>query len=89
MPRGNPSPGPDNHRPPVSSLGPIYSAGNAFSRKLANLKVSVALHYAHYNFVRVRRTLRCTPAMEVGVANQLWSVGQLIEAAEAEEGIEA
>jgi hypothetical protein len=35
---------------------------NAFSKKLANLKASVALHYAHYNFVRVHRTLRCTPA---------------------------
>ena len=35
---------------------------NAFSKKLANLKASVVLHYAHYNFVRVHRTLRCTPA---------------------------
>jgi hypothetical protein len=56
---------------------------------MANLKASVALHYAHYNFVRVHRTLLCTPAMEAGVANQLWSVGQLIEVAEAEEGIAA
>jgi hypothetical protein len=33
----------------------------AFSKKLANLKASVALHDAHYNFVRVHRTLRCSP----------------------------
>jgi hypothetical protein len=33
---------------------------NAFSKKLANLKASVALHYAHYNLVRIHRTLRCT-----------------------------
>jgi hypothetical protein len=35
---------------------------NAFSKKLANLKASVALHYAYYNFVRVHQTLRRTPA---------------------------
>jgi hypothetical protein len=54
---------------------------NAFSKKLANLKASVALHYAHYNFVRLHRTLRCTPAMAAGVSNRLWSVEELIEAA--------
>jgi hypothetical protein len=50
----------------------------AFSKKLANLKASVALHYAHYNFVRVHRTLRCTPAMAAGVSNRLWSVEEVI-----------
>ena len=54
---------------------------NAFSKKLANLKASVALHYAHYNFVRIHRTLRCTPAMEAGVVNRLWTVQELIEQA--------
>jgi len=53
---------------------------NAFSKKLANLKASVALHYAHYNFVRVHRTLRVTPAMAAGVSDRLWSVEQLLEA---------
>ena len=43
---------------------------------------SVALHYAHYNFVRVHRTLRCTPAMAAGVTDRLWSVGELIEQAQ-------
>jgi hypothetical protein len=58
---------------------------NAFSKKLANLKASVALHYAHYNFVRLHRTLRCTPAVAAGVTDRLWSVGELIEAAASEE----
>ncbi len=53
---------------------------NAFSKKLANLKASVALHYAHYNFVRIHRTLRCTPAMAAGVSNRLWSVEDLLGA---------
>jgi hypothetical protein len=52
---------------------------NAFSRKLANLKASVALHYAHYNFVRVHRTLRCTPAMAAGVTDGLWSLEDMVE----------
>jgi IS1 family transposase len=54
---------------------------NAFSKKLANLKASVALHYAHYNLVRVHRTLRMTPAMAAGVADHLWTVQELIERA--------
>jgi IS1 family transposase len=52
---------------------------NAFSKKLANLKASVALHYAHYNFVRIHRTLRCTPAMAAGVTNRLWSLMDLLQ----------
>lgn len=55
---------------------------NAFSKKLANLKASVALHYAHYNFVRVHRTLRMTPAMAAGVTDRLWSLAELLEATE-------
>jgi len=52
---------------------------NAFSKKLENLKAAVALHFAHYNFVRVHKTLRVTPAMEAGVTNRLWSIGDLLE----------
>ena len=51
---------------------------NAFSKKLANLKASVALHYAHYNFVRMHRTLRMTPAMAAGVTDHLWTVEDLV-----------
>jgi IS1 family transposase len=62
---------------------------NGFSKKLANLKASVALQMAHYNFVWIHRTLRCTPAMAAGVTNRLWTVSDLLEAAEGEEGIAA
>lgn len=54
---------------------------NAFSKKVKNLRAAVALHFAHYNFVRVHRTLRCTPAMEAGIVNELWTVGNLVEMA--------
>jgi hypothetical protein len=52
---------------------------NAFSKKLENLKAAVALHFAHYNFVRIHSTLRITPAMAAGVTKQLWSIRDLIE----------
>ena len=46
---------------------------NAFSKKLENLKYAVALHFFHYNFMRIHTTLRATPAMVSGVTNTLWS----------------
>jgi hypothetical protein len=54
---------------------------NAFSKKLENLKATVALHFAHYNFVRIHKTLKCTPAMEAGVADRLWGIQELVKIA--------
>lgn len=51
---------------------------NAFSKKLENLKAAVALHFAHYNFVRVHSTIRVTPAMEAGVTDRLWTIRDLL-----------
>lgn len=51
---------------------------NAFSKKLENLQAAVALHFAHYNFVRIHSSLKCTPAMEAGITNQIWSIRDLI-----------
>ena len=53
---------------------------NAFSKKLENLKAAVSLHFAHYNFVRIHKTLRVTPAMESGVSDRLWTIGDLLDA---------
>lgn len=53
---------------------------NAFSKKLENHVAATALHFAHYNFVRVHKTLRATPAMAAGIAATLWSVGDLLNA---------
>ena len=56
---------------------------NAFSKKLANLEHHVALYFVHYNFCRIHRSLRVTPAMEAGITNTVhdmeWIVG-LIDA---------
>lgn len=54
---------------------------NAFSKKLANLRAYVALHHAHYNFVRAHRSLRMTPDMAASVTDRLWSVEELVQAA--------
>jgi IS1 family transposase len=50
---------------------------NAFSKKLDNHKAAVALHFMHYNFGRIHKTLRVTPAMEAGVADHVWSMGEI------------
>ena len=52
---------------------------NGFSKKVENHKAAVALHFAHYNFVRVHRSLRVTPAMEARVSDRLWSLEELVE----------
>jgi IS1 family transposase len=52
---------------------------NAFSKKLENLKAAVALHFCHYNFVRVHSTLRCTPAMQAGITDRVWEIGEILD----------
>jgi hypothetical protein len=58
---------------------------NAFSRKLENHIASVALGYFAYNFIKIHRTLRCTPAMAAGVTDRLWEVSDLVALLEADE----
>jgi hypothetical protein len=50
---------------------------NAFSKKIDNLYYSVALHFMHYNFARIHKSLRVTPAMEAGVADHVWSLEEI------------
>jgi len=52
---------------------------NAFSKKVENHRAAVALHFAHYNFVRLHKTLRTTPAMAANVTPRLWSLEELVE----------
>ena len=54
---------------------------NAFSKKLENLRAAVAVHFAHHNFVRIHGTIRCTPAMEAGVTDRLWTIRDLLREA--------
>jgi len=50
---------------------------NAFSKKIENLEHSVALHFMYYNFGRIHKTLRVTPAMEAGIADHVWSIEEI------------
>ncbi len=54
---------------------------NGFSKKYENHCAAVALYAAHYNFCRVHETLRITPAMQIGVTDHVWSIGELVNAA--------
>ena len=62
---------------------------NAFSKKLRNLAAALALYFVHYNFCRIHKTLRMSPAMAAGVTDTLrdaeWIVG-LIDSRTAEPG---
>jgi IS1 family transposase len=51
---------------------------NAFSKKWENLRAAVALHFAYYNFCRVHKSLRVTPAMEAGLTDHVWTIGELL-----------
>lgn len=58
---------------------------NAFSKKMENHAAAVALGYFAYNFIKIHRTLRMTPAMAAGVTDRLWEVSDLVALWEAEE----
>ncbi len=51
---------------------------NGFSKKLENHGHAVALYFMHYNFCRVHKTLRVTPAMEAGLTDHVWTLEELI-----------
>ncbi len=51
---------------------------NAFSKKLENHAHMVALYALWYNFVRIHKTLRVTPAMAAGIADRLWSMEDVV-----------
>jgi transposase-like protein/IS1 family transposase len=51
---------------------------NAFSKKWENLWAALCLHFAFYNFCRIHRTIRVTPAMEAGIADRVWELGELL-----------
>lgn len=51
---------------------------NGFSKKIENHAHAIALHFMYYNFVRIHKTLKVTPAMEAGITKKLWSVEDLV-----------
>jgi len=51
---------------------------NAFSKKLQNHEYMVALYALWYNFVRIHKTLRTSPAMAAGIEKRLWSMEDVV-----------
>jgi transposase-like protein/IS1 family transposase len=51
---------------------------NAFSKKWENLWAAYCLHFAYYNFCRIHRSLRVTPAMQTGITDHVWDLAELI-----------
>jgi hypothetical protein len=58
---------------------------NGFSKKVINHEHSVALFMTYYNFVRIHKTLRVTPAMAAGVTDRLWEVSDIVALLEVAE----
>ena len=51
---------------------------NAFSKKWDNLWAAYCVHFAYYNFCRIHKTLRVTPAMEAGLTDHIWEITELL-----------
>ena len=54
---------------------------NAFSKKYENLRAAVGLHFMYYNFARIHKTLRVTPAMEAGIESHVWDMKEIVSMA--------
>jgi transposase-like protein/IS1 family transposase len=55
---------------------------NGFSRKRANLRAALALYFAYYNFCRMHKSIRMTPAMAAGITRKPWTMADLLAAAQ-------
>jgi IS1 family transposase len=51
---------------------------NGFAKKIENHFAAIALHFMHYNFCHVHKTLRVTPAMEAGLSSHVWTLEELV-----------
>jgi IS1 family transposase len=51
---------------------------NAFSKKIENHSYAIALHFVYYNFCKIHKTLRVTPAMEAGLTHDLMEIKDIV-----------
>lgn len=55
---------------------------NGFSKKVENHAYAVALHYMFYNFAKIHKTLRVTPAMQARIADHVWTLEEIAKLAD-------
>jgi hypothetical protein len=58
---------------------------NGFSKKALNLFYAESLHFIYYNFCRIHKTFRMTPAMKAGVTDRLWEIEEIEEIEDIED----
>jgi hypothetical protein len=58
-------------------MRPFTRLTNAFSKKVENHAAAVALHFIHYNFARIHKSLRIALAMAAGVSGHVWSYEEI------------
>ncbi len=63
-----------------TSIRRLTRLTNGFSKKWENLKAMLAIYFAFYNFCRIHSTIRCTPAMESGITQHVWTLRELLAA---------
>jgi hypothetical protein len=59
---------------------------NGFSKRLEFHCYALALHFVHYNYVRVHLSLRMPPAMAAGISDRLWSMDDIVVLVDARNG---
>ena len=57
---------------------PIYPPDKRLFKKLENHEAAIALHYMHYNFCRIHKTLRVTPAIDAGLTDHVRDIEELV-----------
>jgi len=56
---------------------------NAFSKEIQNHAAMVAIYAVHYNFARIHKTLRITPAMATGLSDHVWNLEEIVMMADS------
>lgn len=58
---------------------PIARSGRWGRKKVENHAYHVSLHFMHYNFARIHKTPRVTPAMEAGISDHVWTLEEIAD----------
>jgi hypothetical protein len=67
------------------SMRRVTRLTNGFSKKAETHAHVVSLHFMHYNFCRIHKSLRVTPAMAADVTGRLWSIEDIVDLLDAAE----